>query len=282
MSTITIIQGNNNDKDNTRAYMVKGESGVSPTVSVERTTGGAIVTTTDYTGTHSAQLNDGVSPTVETSKTAGVTTVTITDYEGEHTATINDGETYEVPTGSVIGFDGSTIPEGYEEVPNTFGSGIPTGSIIQFAGQTAPAGFLICDGSAISRNNYSDLFTTIGTTYGAGDESTTFNLPNLKGKVPVGYDSTQTEFNTLGETGGEKTHTLTTNEMPSHEHNIIDAGNGAVRPLGYGESSGHTGIVRTDANVSWDDHVFKASATGGGQEHNNLQPYIVLNYIIKY
>lgn len=118
MSTITIIQGNNNDKDNTRAYMVKGESGVSPTVSVERTTGGAIVTTTDYTGEHTAQVNDGVSPTVETSKTAGVTTITITDYEGEHTATINDGQTYEVPAGAVIGFDGATVPAGYEEVDN--------------------------------------------------------------------------------------------------------------------------------------------------------------------
>lgn len=116
MSTITIIQGNSNDKDNTRAYMVKGEAGVSPTVSVERTTGGAIVTTTDYEGTHTAQVNDGVSPTVETSKTGGVTTITITDYEGEHTATIDDGETYEVPTGSIIGFEGSTIPTGYEEI----------------------------------------------------------------------------------------------------------------------------------------------------------------------
>lgn len=92
MSTITIIQGNNNDKDNTRAYMVKGESGVSPTVSVERITGGVTVTATDYTGEHTAQVNDGVSPTVEISKTAGVTTITITDYEGTHTATINDGE----------------------------------------------------------------------------------------------------------------------------------------------------------------------------------------------
>lgn len=271
MSTITIIQGNNNDKDNTKAYMVKGESGVSPTVSVERTTGGAIVTTTDYTGEHTAQVNDGVSPTVETSKTAGVTTVTITDYEGEHTATINDGETYEVPTGSVIGFDGSTIPEGYEEVQDTFGSGIPTGSIIQFAGQTAPAGFLICDGSAISRNNYSDLFTTIGTTYGAGDESTTFNLPNLKGKVPVGYDSTQTEFDTLGETGGEKTHTLTIDEIPSHNHQVARSTSGQDGGSDWNIQTASTGIAQ-----------WYTTSTGGGQAHNNLQPYIVLNYIIKY
>lgn len=276
MSTITIIQGNNNDKDNIRAYMVKGESGVSPTVSVERTTGGAILTTTDYTGTHSAQLNDGVSPTVETSKTAGVTTVTITDYEGEHTATINDGETYEVPTGSVIGFDGSTIPEGYEEVPNTFGSGIPTGSIIQFAGQTAPAGFLICDGSAISRNNYSDLFNTIGTAYGAGDESTTFNIPNLKGRVPVGLNSNDTDFDTLGETGGEKAHTLTVQEMPTHNHAVSTN----INCSSFGTNNA---LVRgAGGEIEVKDSSQYINNSGDGQAHNNLQPYIVLNYIIKY
>lgn len=271
MSTITIIQGNNNDKDNTRAYMVKGEAGVSPTVSVERTTGGAIVTTTDYTGEHTAQVNDGVSPTVETSKTAGVTTITITDYEGEHTATINDGQTYEVPTGSVIGFDGTTIPAGYEEVQYAF---IPTGSIMQFAGATAPTGFLICDGSAISRTDYSDLFDTIGTAYGTGDGSTTFNIPNLKGKIPVGLDSTQTEFDVLGETGGEKTHTLTVQEMPSHNHNTGVSSAGSE--TGYGIDYSYTTEYREYSGADF------ITNTGGGQAHNNLQPYIVLNYIIKY
>ena len=63
---------------------------------------------------------------------------------------------------------------------------------------------MICDGRAVSRSDYSELFAVIGTTYGSGDGSTTFNLPNLKGRVPVGKDSSQTEFDTIGETGGSK------------------------------------------------------------------------------
>lgn len=274
MSTLTIIQGNSNDKDNTRAYMVKGErgdDGISPTFETSKTGHTATITITDAEGTHTVTLTDGVSPTVETSKTGGVTTITITDEDGTHTATINDGQTYEVPAGAVIGFDGNTIPAGYEEVQYTSGSGIPTGSIMQFAGATAPTGFLICDGSAISRDNYSDLFDTIGTTYGTGDGSTTFNIPNLKGRVAVGKDSTQTEFDSLGETGGEKTHTLTTQEMPSHNHDITIVGIGSGS-YGYNVSSLSIGSSQSE----------KTGNKGGDQAHNNLQPYIVLNYIIKY
>ena len=161
------------------------------------------------------------------------------------------------------------------------GDTLPVGSIVPFGSDTVPENWLLCDGSAVSRTEYAELFSVIGGNYGVGDGSTTFNLPDLRGRVAVGKDSTQTEFDVLGETGGEKTHTLTVEEMPSHEHNIIDAGNETVRQLGYGESNQHTGIVRTDANVNWTDHVFKASATGGGQAHNILQPYQVTNYIIK-
>src|SRR5690606_11752046 len=75
-----------------------------------------------------------------------------------------------------------------------------------------------CDGSAVSRTDYADLFEVIGTSYGVGDGSTTFNLPNLQGRVPVGLDTGQTEFNALGKTGGAKTHTLTIDQMPSHSH----------------------------------------------------------------
>ena len=85
---------------------------------------------------------------------------------------------------------------------------------------TAPSGWFVCDGSAISRTTYSDLFAVIGTIYGVGDGSTTFNVPNLKGRAIVGRDASQTEFDVLGETGGEKTHVLTESEMPSHRHGI--------------------------------------------------------------
>ena len=123
MAKLTIIEGNSNEKDNVRAYMVKGEpgdDGVSPTVNVSRAGTTVTITATDAEGTTASTVSDGISPVITTSKTSGVTTVTIVDAEGTKTATINDGETYEVPTGSVVGFDGATIPGGYEEVDNPF------------------------------------------------------------------------------------------------------------------------------------------------------------------
>lgn len=149
------------------------------------------------------------------------------------------------------------------------GIAVPTGSIIEFAGSTPPTGWLLCDGSEVSRTTYSDLFTAIGTTYGSGDGSTTFNLPNLQGKVPVGQDN-ESEFAALGQTGGEKTHTLTIAEMPSHRHGMT------MGVVGTPELS--TGTY----NAVFIKGDYSTASTGGDQPHNNLQPYIVLNYIIKY
>lgn len=94
------------------------------------------------------------------------------------------------------------------------------GLIYMFGGSVAPSGFLICDGSSISRSTYADLFSAIGTTYGAGDGSTTFNLPDMSGRVPIGVSLDIA----LGDVGGEETHTLLTNELPSHSHGIPSHG----------------------------------------------------------
>lgn len=152
---------------------------------------------------------------------------------------------------------------------------VPSGVISQFAGSSAPTGWLICDGSAVSRSTYATLFGILSTTYGSGDGSTTFNLPNLKGKVAVGKDSSQTEFDTLGETSGEKAVTLTVNQMPSHDHTLTPG-----QIVGTGWTGGSTGGAYSPLgnNPQYNTYI---SSTGGGQAHNNLQPYIVLNYIIK-
>lgn len=159
------------------------------------------------------------------------------------------------------------------EIKTTINTNTPVGCINLYAGSTAPTGWLICDGSAVSRTTYANLFSVIGTTYGTGDGSTTFNIPNLKGKVPVGLDSNDTDFDTLGEIGGEKTHTLTVNEMPSHTHNYR---------LAYGSNNPMNGLsyATSIAGTFGDEHVI--TKTGGGQAHNNLQPYIVMIYIISY
>ena len=152
----------------------------------------------------------------------------------------------------------------------------PIGEITEYAGSVAPKNYLMCDGSPISREVYSELFAVIGTTYGSGDGSTTFNLPNLKSRIPVGLNSSDTYFNTLGKTGGEKTHKLTIDEMPSHRH-----GN-PVAVKNEGNADHYRSIFATNTEFwSKNDSNNATASTGGDQAHNNLQPYIVVNYIIR-
>lgn len=150
---------------------------------------------------------------------------------------------------------------------------IIAGIISLFGGSTPPSGWLLCDGSAVSRNTYAELFAAIGTTFGIGDGVATFNIPDFKGRVAAGLDLTQTEFDMLGEKGGFKTHTLTTAEMPSHTH-LIKGYSGV-------DDSNFTGLngafAASDAVTPFDQQTL---ATGGGAAHNNLQPYTTVQYII--
>lgn len=194
------------------------------------------------------------------------------------------------------------------------------GSIFMFAGSTAPEGFLICDGSAVSRTTYSTLYDAIGDTYGSGDGSTTFNVPDLVGKVAIGVSSTYL----LGSTGGEETHSLTSTEMPTHGHTIPSHGhantilattpqlshtitqpafnynkpNGTLKNANYGiqayngtssvnatrsadlKIANHAAASCTMGGGISDCSAFDTQNTGSGTTHNNMQPYITLNYVI--
>ena len=185
------------------------------------------------------------------------------------------------------------------EMNDLLAATVPTGGVMSYIAATAPTGWLLCDGAAVSRTTYADLFTVISTTYGVGNGTTTFNVPNLKGRVPVGLDSTQTEFDALAETGGAKTHTLTSAQIPGHTHSGTTATgltNGTMTiPLGAGanknadyatgwSASAATTLADNSANFPGGshDHTFTTdTGTGGGGSHNILQPYLVLNYIIK-
>ena len=155
------------------------------------------------------------------------------------------------------------------------GDTLPIGSIIPFGGETAPAGWLLCWGQELSRASYPELYSVIGDAFGGDDGDLTFNLPDLRGRTIVGKNSTDTDFNEMGKTGGEKTHTLTISEMPSHNHTPNEGATTFATTTGGQNDAAQTSGYRTY-------EFLNISNTGGGQAHNNLQPYQVTNYIIKY
>ncbi len=147
------------------------------------------------------------------------------------------------------------------------------GDVKATAAATAPAGWLIMAGQSLLRADYPDLFAAIGTTYGSVD-ATHFTLPDARGRVLVGRDASQVEFDVLGEKAGAKTHTLSVAEMPSHSHGA---------PSGYAYVTQPRNSTAADGGglYAGGQQASATPTTGGGGAHNNLQPYIVLNYIIK-
>lgn len=187
----------------------------------------------------------------------------------------------------------------------------PVGALMPFAGASAPAGWLLCGGQAVSRTTYSALFAVVGTTYGVGDGSTTFNVPDLRGRVLAGRDDMNgTAANrltaggsgitgtTLGAAGGSQTHTMSISEMPSHTHTQNSHSHGLDPRSAAGWNSGATQLIINAGTQYWglrstanngDGGTVNGTTgttatnqnTGGGGAHQNTQPTIVANYIIK-
>ena len=161
---------------------------------------------------------------------------------------------------------------------------MPTGSIIQYAGVGLPTGWLACNGQAVSRAAYPDLFAALMTTWGAGDGSTTFNVPDLRSRSPIGAYVAGAPLGTdsrgaplaqrpIGSVGGEQEHVLTEAELAKHKH------------------TWQYGVERDDANSggSYNEftqipgsHTTAIGATGGDAPHNNMSPYAAVFFIIKY
>ncbi len=172
-------------------------------------------------------------------------------------------------------------------------SGVPSGSVMDYAGSTLPTDWLWCDGSVISRTTYANLFTAIGTTYGAGDGSTTFALPDARGRVTAGKDNMDNtvgtgggdagrltsgskaavDGDTLGASGGVQEHTLLHEEsgVPAHSHPYLRH-NTVTRTTSGANTAGAGSVGATTSNNA---------AADAAQAHTNVQPTLVLNKIIK-
>ena len=154
----------------------------------------------------------------------------------------------------------------------------PTGSVVDFAGSNPPTGYLVCDGSAIVRSDYPALFSIIGVIYGSGNGTTTFNLPDCRGRITVGSGTgTSLTQRILGTNFGAENHTLTIGQMPKHSHIITNT----IYTGAAGPSAPQSIYVIGTQPTLTSNSLSSNSIAGSDQSHNNCQPSIVFNKIIK-
>jgi microcystin-dependent protein len=168
----------------------------------------------------------------------------------------------------------------------------PTGTVLAFAGANSPQGWLVCDGSEHLISDYPCLYDVIGTTFNRGSVAEGyFMIPDLRGRTLIGASHTGTDISSagtnitqrdIGDISGSETHILTIDQMPSHNHTT----NVNAPSLGLAQRTGSNTLTTSDGSAGELDLVNAASLTinntGGSQPHNNMQPYLVINYIIKY
>ena len=191
----------------------------------------------------------------------------------------------EVSTDGTMADNSDTAVPTEQAVKTYVDAGVnPTGAVLSFAGESAPTGWLLCYGQAISRTTYAGLFTVLAEVYGAGDGSTTFNVPDLRGRTIAGQDDMGgasadrltgaggvggIDGDILGASGGTEAVTLTEAQMPAHTHDYTD-------PPSTGTAQNFAGI-----SVTGGAGTSQTGITGSGSAHVNMQPTLILNYIIK-
>lgn len=175
--------------------------------------------------------------------------------------------------------------ERLETQESTTETGAALGDIRLRATSTVPVGWLLCYGQAVSRTTYADLFAEIGTTFGSGDGSTTFNVPDLRGRLPLGRDNmggssanrvTAAAADSLGGSSGAEDHTLTESEMPSHTHPPTSPDTAFITRFGSGSSV----VDGPNGGGSQMGVRSETGSTGGDTAHNNMPPYMTLDFMI--
>lgn len=200
-----------------------------------------------------------------------------------------------VPIGTVIPYEGTDTPEGWVEVGEMIDDGLPIGSGMDYFGTTAPTNYMFANGAAISRTEYAELFSIIGTTYGAGDGSTTFNLPDKRNRVTAMYSEGDSNFGTLGGKLGSATHSHKYGiQFGAYWREFIFESNPNAGMLNYNEDG--TFEVSVPADISLGATIAYNSSTTATTKSascahqrsvanteyiSNLQPTLVCNYIIK-
>lgn len=215
----------------------------------------------------------------------------------------------ELPVVTTVGATGSDNALPTEQaVREALTSLIPAGTMILFGGTSTPSGWFWCDGSAYSRTTYAALFAAIGTTWGVGDGSTTFNVPDLRGRAPIGVGQGSGLTNrTLGAKLGEENHANTLAENGPHTHtgglhahtggaHTHGERTGADLPAYVGGGGGSAGVansnngnattrIHTDSGgavATSSDGAVVTTSSGSGTAHNTMQPSLVVNYLIKF
>lgn len=173
--------------------------------------------------------------------------------------------------------------------------GLPPGCIQMYGGSSEPSGWLFCSGQAVSRATYARLFSTLGTTFGNGDGSTTFNVPDLRDRFPLGENTmgasdagrVSNSTTALADTGGTDTHTLTVSEIPTHRHKLMNQ-DGASPATGRTSTNkltddgvGGSADAYSLSGTSTDATVLETGASGSDGDHQNMPPFQVVNFIIK-
>ena len=237
----------------------------------------------------SGTLADARIPNLDTTK---ITSGTLAD------ARIPNLDTTKITSGTLADARFPTTLPAINGASLTGIQGVNTGLIVPYGKDDVPTGFLACDGAAVSRTTYSDLFTVIGTTWGTGDGSSTFNVPDLQDKAPLGKSGSKAHAST----GGAETvtpsgsvsvsvnnHTISTAQMPSHNHNRTsnwtdDWGGGGSNNFIGGDQNRSPGSgvnAAMPSSGSSNSHNHGSSASFSGSSLSVLQPYVALKYIIK-